>query len=132
MRTDAELFCAAFSNSGSIRASCDCGREHFEPAGDFELGELEELWKCCQRDPDRYVCQDHVSIIRVNGKQFVMDCPCKGYLPYAKFIWSHRQAILEYLKARATQDLELAQFTCEQVLEAEKALQASQKTVLPE
>lgn len=132
MRTDAELFCDAFSNSGSIRATCACGREHFESAGDFDPGELEELWKDCQREPDRYICQDHVSIIHVGGKQFVMGCACKGYMPYARFIWSHRQAILEYIKARSTQDLELAQFTCEQVLETEKALQASQKTVLPE
>ena len=132
MLSDDELFCRAFSRSGSIRASCDCGREHFETAGDFDPGELEGLWECCQREPDRYICQDHVSIIHVNGKQFIMGCACKGYMPYAKFIWNHRQSILEYLSARSQQDLELATFTREQVLAAEKLLQASQKTVLPE
>jgi len=132
MYSDAEIFRNAFGGSGSIRATCDCGREHFEPEGDFDDGELEELERRAKEQPDRFVCQDRVSLVNVGGKQFVMDCPCKGYMPYARFIWGHRHAIMDYLKQRMEQDYELALVAREKVLDLIKTAEATEKPVLPE
>jgi hypothetical protein len=132
MNSVEELFRNAFGGSGTIRASCECGREHFEPEGDFDEGELEDLLRKQSLDHDKYVCQDSVSLMNVAGKQFVFGCSCKGWEPYANFIWKHRYQIMEFLKARIEGNYEVALAAKEMIEKLEKTVQQTEKAVLPE
>ena len=102
-----EEFIEAFrAGIGSIRAECEfCGRECFEDdehAGDWEDGELEKLRERAQSQPDKCVAMDTVSLGMLDGKRFVMGCPCLAdkIRPYENFIWSHRRQIAEYVHKR--------------------------------
>jgi len=132
MQDNEEMFRSAFGGSGSIRASCACGREYFEPEGDFDPGELEALKQRASDQPDKVICLDRVSLVSVDGKQFVDGCACKGHMAYARFIWRNRHPIMEYLKARMEQDYELATVAREKVLALVKTAEDTEKTVLPE
>lgn len=132
MNSVEELFRNAFGGSGSIRASCACGREHFEPEGDFDEGELEDLLRKQSLDHDKYVCQDSVSLINVAGNQFVFGCPCKGWEPYANFIWNHRYPIIAFLTARIAGNYEVALEAKKMIEKLEKTSQQTEKSVLPD
>lgn len=91
---------------GSCRASCDCGREHFDWSSggySWERGELEGLLERSRTTPDKVIGHDgSVGWMYVAGRQFVYDCPC---LPdtaakYERFIVDHAHAIAEFLNAR--------------------------------
>jgi hypothetical protein len=90
---------------GGIRAKCElCGRKFFEDseiAGDWEDGELEKLRERAAID-DKVVAMDNVSLGRIDGKEFVMGCPClpQNLRKYEDFIWAHRRQFFEYVQAR--------------------------------
>ena len=98
---------------GGIRGTCQlCDRECFENdegAGDWEVGELERLRERAKID-EKFVAMDNVSLGRIDGKEFVMGCPC---LPanlgeYESFIWNHRKQIAEYIRSRVKLIVEAA------------------------
>ena len=75
-----------FWSRGSIYAECGhCHRVFFnsEDRGCFEEGELDELRKKAEEDPDTYIEVDY-SIPHgiLNGSEYVTGCPCN----YAKFV----------------------------------------------
>lgn len=99
-------FIEAFrSGTGSIRGTCEwCGREFFEDnrhAGDWDEGELEKLRERAAID-DKIVAMDTVSFGHIDGKQFVMGCPClaSNIGKYEGFVWNHRKQIAEYIQKR--------------------------------
>ena len=109
-----EYFILAFSDSGTICASCEfCGRVHFGGDGDFDEGELESLKTNAEKEPDKYV--DHgdewVGLLHLAGRTGVVDCPCNKMDPYEQFIWGHGWKIAEYLRRRSASELKTAEAT---------------------
>jgi hypothetical protein len=100
-----ERFKEAFDDcGGSSHLTCECGRTHYDTShpGDYEAGELERFDKMHEQDPEKYIPCDHsIGYYCIDGKSFVWDCPCKGGLPYEKFIKKHRHGIAEYLNSLA-------------------------------
>ena len=101
-----EEFVDAFrAGIGGIRATCQlCGRECFEDdksAGDWEEGELEKLRERAKID-DRVVPMERVSLGRIDGKEFVVGCPClaENLRKYEDFIWAYRKQFFEYVQKR--------------------------------
>jgi hypothetical protein len=95
----------AFRCGGGIRFTCHCGRTHFEDrecAGDWDNSELEGLREAFHRDPDKTIaCAYSVTYATINGREYVLGCPCNGLRVYEDFLWNHRRGIAEYLAARA-------------------------------
>lgn len=83
--------------------SCSCGREHFVASdghGDYEDGELESLIEKSNSDPDKYVAEwqyDHIDAAFIEGRQIVVDCPCKGYKRYCDWIEAWADELTAYL-----------------------------------
>lgn len=108
-----EEFQRALSNMSSLVVFCQfCERTHYSSGeGDFEEGELEELEKNREKNPDKYI--DHGNHYSdwgfLDGKQYVVDCKCNKARPYENFIWEHRRLIARYLKARSKREIEDAQ-----------------------
>ncbi len=87
-----------------------CDRTHFLDApdyhGDYEEGELEELHKKNEKDPDKYIVHykcDAIGHGEFLGKQIVHGCPCneKSLQGYVDHYWSHRRILAAFLKAKA-------------------------------
>jgi len=107
-----EEFLEAICDSGSIVIDCDfCGRTHFgneEPGMDWEEGEFERLFKPSKDNPDRYIYhsdRDTVHWGTLDGKQYVLDCPCNSASKYEDLFWRHRRTIADYFQARAKREL---------------------------
>jgi len=107
-----EIFMECVCHAGTIVATCDlCGRTYYNymDAGCFEEGELENLEKKSEEEPDKYIGVDHtVGMGRIDGKQVIWDCKCEKAKRYEKWIWDHRRIIAEYLKRRTAEEFEEA------------------------
>jgi hypothetical protein len=107
-----EEFIAAFCHSGSIVATCACGKTFFSGCStyDYDDGEYEALVEKAKAQPDKYVEFDasHVSYIVLGGHQYVVDCDCGKLAAYEKFIWRWRDEIMEYMMKRMDSDYKLA------------------------
>lgn len=89
---------------GSITGTCEfCGVTYFDGDGHhFNEGEFEGLQKAAKEHPDLYVEWDGgVSLARIDGIQYIVDCPCNGPRRFEDWIWARRSMIARYLKARA-------------------------------
>ena len=113
-----EIFLDAFrAGMGTSDRVCDmCGRHVFADSVGYEEGELEGLQKAALAAPDKYVdlsgqC-DGVSIGRIEGKYFVIGCPCNDdtLTRYENWIWLHRFQISQYLRIRAKMEMDQAKF----------------------
>ena len=107
-------FMEAVCNAGSISVDCElCGRTHFTTleASSFEEGELEDLIKKHEKDPDKYIMSDcsSISFGYLDEKQVVFDCPCNIASKYEKLFWNHRHIIRDYLTAKAKKIMENAE-----------------------
>ena len=116
LKPPSEMFMDLVCHHGSIRISCElCGREHFACGSkviDYEDGELEGLQAKADREPDKYVAHhdaDSISWGDLDGKRVVWGCVCHRARRFEDFIWSHRDLIIAYLKARMKEDLSHAQ-----------------------
>lgn len=88
---------------GGCRMTCDCGRECFDVANTYDWGEgeLEGLKVRADKEPDKYVPLDYsCSGLTVNGKTFVLGCPCNGARRYQDWIDQHDVKLARYLNAR--------------------------------
>ncbi len=108
----------AFRHGGALVTECEfCGRTHFTEnthAGDWEEGELESLQEAAKKEPDKYEAyfgEGYVSYGYVNGRQFVLDCPCleEKVKPFEVFLWTHRRGIMQYLQQRTERALKEAE-----------------------
>jgi hypothetical protein len=102
-------FFDALARHGTICGVCHCGRVHFASwdTGFYE-GELEDLLAKAGNDPKKYIehCDTSVDIARIDGKDFVYDCPCEELVRYEQFVWTYREEILKYLIARHENQVE--------------------------
>ena len=102
-----EEFELAFRDAGSGSIECGfCGRMHFVSDSsefDWEEGEYEKLEAGERKNPDRYISHVESSVEwgHLDGKQYVLGCPCNVASRYERFIVSHRRSIVSFLKARA-------------------------------
>jgi len=116
MKAVSEIFleaCEGTSHSGSTVIDCElCGRTHFNSSdtGCFEEGELEQLQKEADKDPEKYVETDYtIPWLYVDDKQAVIGCPCNKLAYYEHLFWQHRKLIANYFTARAKRMTEYAQ-----------------------
>lgn len=89
---------------GGCRQTCHCGRECFDRCNsyDWEEGELENLEKLSKTDPEHYIGLDYCcSLLTVDGKTFVLGCPCNGARPYEDWIQRHEVKLAKYLNRRS-------------------------------
>ena len=107
-----EIFTRTLSRSGGIVSDCEwCGRTFFEDdehAGDWEPGELEALRKRAKAEPDKCIPMEHVGRCEMDGKTYIIGCPCNALTPYEEFIWDYRQFIMAYISARVKDIVERA------------------------
>jgi len=103
-KTSDEFLSALLSGSG-ILVDCEfCKRTHFfnDSVQDFEEGELEDLLEKTQKNPDKYIPHsDFIEYGRLDGKDYVLDCPCNSAAKYEDLFWNSRSIISAYFKARA-------------------------------
>lgn len=90
--------------SGHCVVSCDgCDREYFAADGQYDWydGELEDLIKKSEEDPDKYIASEYDSIktIHINGQQLVVDCKCGTIEKIEKGVWSNRDWIMKYIQS---------------------------------
>ena len=109
LKPPSEEFLQAVQHAGSLVISCEfCDRTYFATwcENDYDdEEELEELREQAKKEPDKYIEWGDVSSISwgtVDGKQYVLDCPCNGARKYEDWILRHRWIIAEYFKSRAT------------------------------
>ena len=100
-----EEFMAAFrAPIAGCSRMCHCGRTHFDNSDnmwDWNDGELEELQARHNDDPDLCVAHDHaIGCYVIDGKEYVLDCPCQGGASIEKWIIRHSHAIAAFLNAR--------------------------------
>lgn len=106
-----DLFERLVLDAGTPRATCGfCQREHIASEGYLEEGELAAFQLKAQLSPGRYKIHacNSVSIGQLNGVNWVEGCECNSAWKYENFIWSHRTMIIEYLKRRAQEQMEVA------------------------
>lgn len=115
---------------GGCRAECEfCKRVTYNPNGGWtwDEGELEDLDRRNEEDSDKCIAVDYaVPIAYLDGKQYVIGCPCNSARQYEVWIWSHGILIAEYLKLKAERiagDAECEVKTSEKVQAAMKALE---------
>lgn len=111
MKQASEAFANAFVRTSSIVSDCFCGRTCFEndpSAGDWNEGELERLREMEKKEPDKFIPMDHVGQAEIDGKTFIVGCPCNKLIDYENFIWSHRRQIMEYISAKVKDIVERA------------------------
>jgi len=101
-----ELFEEIFdSRAGSCMKTCCCGRVFFDPEsgiGDWEEGELEELYAKAKQDPDKYRELNYpVGYVTIDGQDIVYNCPCGTMVRYERFLVRHARQIATYLNRRA-------------------------------
>ncbi|MFH0846272.1 MAG: hypothetical protein V1851_02655 [Patescibacteria group bacterium] len=104
-RQCSELFGDIFdSHTGGCYRECACGRVHFttERGYDWNDGELEDLLKREEKDPDKFIPSDHtVRTMNINGQEIVYGCCCNLAKKYEAFIRNNAPRIAEYLNAMA-------------------------------
>ncbi len=100
-------FLRSFISGGTIAADCDfCGRTIYVDGGLYsfgEPGELQEAIKNCRENPDKFLMwygDVSLEIGHLDGRQFVVGCPCNKVTPYERFIWNYRWQIADYLRLR--------------------------------
>lgn len=107
-----DFFEAFSAGVGSYVASCQCGRTYFasQVGGAFECNELEELLAKAKAEPEKYIDTGHDGSSYVNlGNQYVHGCACGAEKRHEDWIWTHRRAIAQYIKARTAKELKAAQ-----------------------
>lgn len=94
------------SNSGGLVRDCKHGITWFDAdpgAGDWDEGELEDLLKKAEENPEKYrVGLNGVHDTNQLGMHWVWGCvKCmEEAKKYQDFIWAHRYAISSFLNAR--------------------------------
>ena len=82
---------------------CQCGRLHFVSAdghGDYQEGELEELQRKAQAEPEKYFEHDqydYIDAVWIGGEPIVPDCPCGKYKRYCDWIEENAEGLAKYL-----------------------------------
>ncbi len=98
---------------GGCVMDCHCGRTCFDDSSnsyDWDSGELETLRLRSDQEPDKCVALAHAcSALTIDGKTFVLGCPCGGPVAYEKFLRNHAEQIAKFLVAVRKERLEYAE-----------------------
>lgn len=130
-------FVEAYRYGGSPDFECDCGRTHFAADNDWftdeEDGEkhLESLLEMSIKYPEQYhpdYESDYVNYTDINGKQFVVGCPCNGLYRYEEFIVENEEKILSFLRKKAERELEEATKAADRAWKADAARERAKRT----
>lgn len=107
-----DFFDAFASGIGSYVATCQCGITYFASLqrGSFDSGELEQLLAKAAAEPEKYIDtgDDGVSFTNL-GAEYVHGCACGAEKRHEDWVWEHRRAIAQYIKARTAKELKAAQ-----------------------
>jgi len=111
-------------NRSSLVVKCEyCGRTYFGGDGDFEEDEFEELRELAKQNPEMYIeCEDYTRVVYVNGKEYVLDCPCMVPKPVEKFLWSHRDIALKFIAVMLKEKIDEVEYEKSKFREAVKGL----------
>lgn len=117
-----DFFTNQLMGGGSAHLTCQCGKEHYCPdtmfRDEWESDLLPSWSEHCKQakleNPDNVMLHygyDSVTYNEIDGKGFVYGCTCynKGLAKYENWIWSNRDIIRNYLKARVEYEYKLAQ-----------------------
>lgn len=118
-RKPSKMFVKSLKGGGASSIYCSCGRMHYAPSNLYDsddeddyTGMLNSALEDQKKDPDGVVINyedDFIFAKDIDGRTFVVDCPCNGLRKYEDFIWSNRDAIREYLKVRIEQEARWAE-----------------------
>ena len=118
-----QMFIKSLKGGGSSSIYCNCGRMHYAPgnlANSDDEDDYQNMVDCAlaeqKKDPNGVVINyedDFIFCKDIDGRTFVVDCPCNGLRKYEDFIWASRDAIREYLQIRVEQE---ARWTEQEVL----------------
>lgn len=117
-----DFFVNVLSGGGSAHLTCQCGIEHYCPdtdcSEDWESDLIPSWREHCEEhkldNPEGVMLHygyDAVTYSEIDGKNFVYGCSCynEGLVRYENWIWSNRDIIRRYLKARVDYEHKLAQ-----------------------
>ena len=114
-----EMFIRALEGGGSSSIYCNCGRTHYAPSNLYDSDDendytdmLNDALAEQKKDPEGVVINyedDFVYAKEIDGKTFVVDCPCNGLRRYEDWIWNNRNSIRDYIKFRVDQELKWAE-----------------------
>jgi len=96
-------FQECFTRFGSHLSECDCGKEHFCIDGygfdDYSTEEMQNIIERAKTDENMVMHRefDHVSVLELAGRRYVVGCDCEGWRPYMEFILRHRVHIKDFL-----------------------------------
>ena len=86
------------------QVGCECGITHFmvgDDKGDYSEGELDNLLKMQETNPSKYLSTGYtIDFGYIEGKCFVIDCPCNSLLRYEQWIAHHDRIITKFLNNR--------------------------------
>ena len=105
-------FIEAFNSGGSSDCvTCTCGRIHVnleEYASALNESEGRTLRERVAEDrksgAGRYVVTEAPPLVLDVGVHLVMGCPCGGDAKYSWWLWTHRRAVVAYLKTRSDRE----------------------------
>lgn len=114
-----KMFINSLTGGGASSIYCNCGRMHYAPKNLYDSNDEEDYENMLQsalaeqkKDPDGIVINYEDEFIYakdIDGKTFVVDCPCNGLRRYEDWIWNNRNAIRDYLKHRVEQEFKWAE-----------------------
>lgn len=118
-RKPSKMFLRSLQGGGSSSIYCNCGRTHYAPGNLYNSDDEEDYTSMLndalaeqKKDPEGVVIDyedDFVYSKELDGKVFVVDCPCNGLRKYEDWIWSNRDSIRDYYKVRVKQEAEWAE-----------------------
>lgn len=117
-KSPSDAFLDALPGGGGYEVQCQCGRDHFCPDSDaFETDEdrasfLNMALLDKKTDPtgvEIHYDYDAIEYKLIEGKVYVISCPCNGLYKYENWIWTNRDIIRRYLLGRCQQELEWAE-----------------------
>lgn len=108
------MFVDSLKGGGASSIYCNCGRMHYAPSNLYDsddeddyTGMLNSALEEQKKDPEGVVINyedDFIFAKNIDGKTFVVDCPCNSLRRYEEFMWANRDAFREYLVKRINQE----------------------------
>lgn len=99
-----EEFEEAFrTGTAGCERTCACGKHYFDVYNtwDWNEGELEDLLKKEEINPDEYSSKDYsIGTLQIDGVEIVFECECGIARTYEFFIRNHAKEIAEYINKR--------------------------------
>jgi len=104
-----EEFYDAFSAGwGSNWVTCACGRSYMTTHINNIAEEEDYLFfeQMCKEKPDMYIDTYNQGVSMINlGQDYVDGCACGNVYRYEQWIWTHRDSIMKYIKARSAKEV---------------------------